>query len=195
MRDIKSVCVYCGSSSKVDNAYFEAARELGKLLADRGIRLVYGAGNQGLMGEVANSVLDNGGEVLGIIPQFMHQEGWHHTGLSELRIVESMHQRKAMMAAEADATIALAGGCGTLEELLEIITWKQLGLYFNPIVLLNTNNYYTPLDQMLQRAITENFMRAEHGTMWQLANTPLESLEAIANAPIWSGEVRKFAAI
>lgn len=195
MREIKSVCVYCGSSSKVDTAYFEAATELGKLLAEKGIRLVYGAGNQGLMGTIADSVLAHGGDVLGIIPQFMRQEGWHHTSLPELRTVENMHQRKAMMAAEADAVIALPGGCGTLEELLEIITWKQLGLYLNPIVLLNTNSYYAPLAQLLAQATEQHFMRPEHSHMWQLANTPIEAIEQLYTAPEWSGELRKIAAI
>ena len=116
--------------------------KLGHLLANRHIRLINGAGNIGLMRSVADAVLQNGGEVTGVIPHFMVDQGWHHTGLTELIEVESMHERKRLMAEKSDAVIALPGGCGTLEELLEIITWKQLGLYLNPIVILNTNGFF-----------------------------------------------------
>ena len=133
MNQITSVCVYCASSTKIDQTYFDAAIKLGHLLANRHIRLINGAGNIGLMRSVADAVLQNGGEVTGVIPHFMVDQGWHHTGLTELIEVESMHERKRLMAEKSDAVIALPGGCGTLEELLEIITWKQLGLYLNPI--------------------------------------------------------------
>ena len=138
MRNIQSVCVYCASSSKVDTIYFEAAKQLGKLIARNNLRCIYGAGNQGLMGTIADSVLDAGGKVTGIIPRFMYEEGWHYERLQDIEITNSMHERKARMASLSDAVIALPGGCGTLEELLEIITWKQLGLYLNPIVILDT---------------------------------------------------------
>ena len=125
MKKIKSVCVYCASSSKINPDYFEAAREIGRLLARQGMRCVCGAGNQGLMGTLADSVLAHGGEVLGVIPQFMIDEGWCHPGLTQTVVTADMHERKERMAQEADAVIALPGGCGTLEELFEIITWKQ----------------------------------------------------------------------
>ena len=128
MNQINSVCVYSASSTKIDEVYFNAARQLGQLLAKRRIRLINGAGSIGLMRSVADAVLENGGEVTGVIPKFMVEQGWHHTGLSKLVEVESMHERKQLMADLSDAVIALPGGCGTLEELLEIITWKQLGL-------------------------------------------------------------------
>ena len=134
---INSVCVYCASSTKIDSVYFDAARELGALLGQRQIRLINGAGNMGLMSAVSDAALRAGGEVTGVIPHFMVEQGWHHTGLTQLVEVESMHQRKKTMADLSDAVIALPGGCGTLEELLEIITWKQLGLYLNPIVILS----------------------------------------------------------
>ena len=159
MNQINSVCVYSASSTKIDEVYFNAARQLGQLLAKRRIRLINGAGSIGLMRSVADAVLENGGEVTGVIPKFMVEQGWHHTGLSKLVEVESMHERKQLMADLSDAVIALPGGCGTLEELLEIITWKQLGLYLNPIVILNTNGFFDPLLDMLTRAIDENFMR------------------------------------
>lgn len=195
MKKIKSVCVYCASSSKINPDYFEAAREIGRLLARRGIRCVCGAGNQGLMGTLADSVLAHGGEVLGVIPQFMIDEGWCHPGLTRTIITTDMHERKKRMAREADAIIALPGGCGTLEELFEIITWKQLGLFINPIVILNIDGYYDPLIAMLHKAIDENFMRPEHTRMWQVALTPDEALEILENAPAWDPSIRKIAAI
>ena len=195
MNDIKTVCVYCASSTKVDPTYFEAARTLGTLLAARDIRLVYGAGNMGLMGTVADAVLDGGGQVTGVIPRFMVEQGWHHTGLTELQVVDTMHERKQRMASLADAAIALPGGCGTLEELLELITWKQLGIYLNPIVVLNTKGYYDPLLAQLAHAVDEHFMGARHAGIWQVARTPMEAVEAIHNIPLWDPSIRKFAAL
>lgn len=195
MNQINSVCVYSASSTKIDNCYFEAARQLGYLLAGRHIRLVNGAGSIGLMRSVADAVLDNGGEVTGVIPRFMVEQNWHHTGLTSLVEVETMHERKQLMANLSDAVIALPGGCGTLEELLEIITWKQLGLYLNPIVVLNTNGFFDPLLAMLERAIDENFMRRQHGDIWNVARTPEEAIDLIHSAPVWDASIRKFAAI
>ena len=145
MNQINSVCVYSASSTKIDAVYFQAAETLGRLLAEHRIRLINGAGSIGLMCSVADAVLKNGGEVTGVIPRFMVEQNWHHTGLTELIEVGSMHERKQKMANLSDGIIALPGGCGTLEELLEIITWKQLGLYLNPIIILNTNRFFDPL--------------------------------------------------
>lgn len=195
MSQINSVCVYSASSTKIDEVYFNAARQLGQLLAKRHIRLINGAGSIGLMRSLADAVLENGGEVTGVIPKFMVEQGWHHTGLSKLVEVESMHERKQLMADLSDAVIALPGGCGTLEELLEIITWKQLGLYLNPIVILNTNGFFDPLLDMLTRAIDENFMRRQHGEIWHVATTPEEAVELIYTVPVWDASIRKFAAI
>lgn len=195
MNQINSVCVYSASSTKIDEVYFNAARQLGQLLAKRRIRLINGAGSIGLMRSVADAVLENGGEVTGVIPKFMVEQGWHHTGLSKLVEVESMHERKQLMADLSDAVIALPGGCGTLEELLEIITWKQLGFYLNPIVILNTNGFFDPLLDMLTRAIDENFMRRQHGEIWRVATTPEEAVELIYTVPVWDESIRKFAAI
>ena len=195
MNQINSVCVYSASSSKIDKVYFEAAGRLGKLFAERRIRLVNGAGSIGLMRSVADAVLENGGEVAGVIPRFMVEQGWHHTGLTRLVEVESMHERKQLMADLSDAVIALPGGCGTLEELLEVITWKQLGLYLNPIVILNTNDFFDPLLDQLKRAIDENFMRRQHGDIWHVAATPEEAVELVYRVPVWDASIRKFAAI
>lgn len=195
MNKITSVCVYCASSTKIDSAYFEAARELGTLLGQRRIRLINGAGGIGLMSTTSDAVLAAGGEVTGVIPHFMVEQNWHHTGLTELVEVESMHERKQKMADLSDAVIALPGGCGTLEELLEIITWKQLGLYLNPIVILNVNGFFDPLLEMLEKAIDENFMRRQHGDIWKVAQTPEEAVELLYSTPVWDISIRKFAAI
>ena len=195
MNNIKSVCVYCASSTKIDKAYFDAAEELGRLLGEKHIRLVNGAGSIGLMCAVSDATLAAGGEVTGVIPRFMVEQGWQHDGLTELIEVDNMHERKQTMAALSDAVIALPGGVGTLEELLEIITWKQLGLYLNPVVILNINGYFDLLLDMLERAIDENFMRRQHGDIWIVANTPEDAIEAIYNTPIWDESIRKFAAI
>lgn len=195
MNQINSVCVYSASSTKINPVYFKAAEELGSLLAEHHIRLINGAGSIGLMCAVADAVLKNGGEVTGVIPRFMVEQNWHHTGLTELIEVESMHERKQKMANLSDGIVALPGGCGTLEELLEIITWKQLGLYLNPIVILNVNGFFDPLLEMLGKAIDENFMRQQHGDIWKVAQTPEEALRLLYETPVWDISIRKFAAI
>lgn len=195
MNQINSVCVYSASSTKINPVYFKAAEELGGLLAEHHIRLINGAGSIGLMRAVADAVLKNGGEVTGVIPRFMVEQNWQHTGLTELIEVESMHERKQKMANLSDGIIALPGGCGTLEELLEIITWKQLGLYLNPIIILNVNGFFDPLLEMLGKAIDENFMRQQHGDIWKVAQTPEEALRLLYETPVWDISIRKFAAI
>ena len=195
MNKIASVCVYSASSTKIDPVYFDTAYELATLLGQQHIRLINGAGNMGLMSAVSDAALAAGGEVTGVIPRFMVEQGWHHTGLTRLVEVESMHERKKMMADLSDAVIALPGGCGTLEELLEIITWKQLGLYLNPVVILNVKGYFDPLLAMLQRAVEENFMRTQHGSIWHVAKTVREAVELVHTVPLWDVSIRKFAAI
>lgn len=195
MNQINSVCVYSASSTKINPVYFKAAEKLGGLLAEHHIRLINGAGSIGLMRAVADAVLKNGGEVTGVIPRFMVEQNWQHTGLTELIEVESMHERKQKMANLSDGIIALPGGCGTLEELLEIITWKQLGLYLNPIIILNANGFFDPLLEMLGKAIDENFMRQQHGDIWKVAQTPEEALRLLYETPVWDISIRKFAAI
>ena len=195
MNQIKNVCVYSASSTKIAPVYFAVAEELGHLLASRGINLINGAGSIGLMATTSNAALASGGTVTGVIPRFMIEQGWHHTALTRLVETETMHERKHLMAEMSDGIIALPGGCGTLEELLEIITWKQLGLYLKPIVVLNIDGYFNPLFEMLQKAIDENFMRPEHGNIWVVANTPEEAVQLLYDTPMWSKEIRKFAAI
>ena len=195
MNSIKNVCVYCASSTKIAPVYFASAESLGRLLAMRGINLINGAGSIGLMGTVSNAALEAGGTVTGVIPRFMVEQNWHHTGLTKLVETENMHERKQLMAEMSDGVIALPGGCGTMEELLEIITWKQLGLYLKPIVILNVDGFFDSLLEMLQRAIDENFMRKEHGTIWQVAQTPEEALNLLYQTPMWDESIRKYAAI
>lgn len=195
MNDIKNVCVYSASSTKIDPAYFKAAEELGKLLAEHHINLINGAGCIGLMAASADAALEAGGTVTGVIPHFMVEQGWHHQGLTRLIETETMHERKQLMADMSDGVVALPGGCGTMEELLEVITWKQLGLYLNPIVILNINGFYDPLLAMLEKAIEGNFMRREHGKIWEVARTPQEAIDFLYSTPCWNEEIRKFAAI
>lgn len=195
MNDILSVCTYCASSTKIAPCYFQAAEELGRLLAQEKIQIINGAGNIGLMAAISDAALQAGGKVTGVIPHFMIEQGWNHTGLTQTIAVENMHERKQTMADLSDAVIALPGGCGTLEELLEIITWKQLGLYLNPIVILNTNHFFDPLLNMLDKAIAENFMRNQHGKIWLVADEPAEAIQLIRTAPIWDPSIRKIAKI
>lgn len=195
MNTIKNVCVYSASSTQIAPVYFAVAEELGRLLASRGINLINGAGSIGLMAATSNAALASGGTVTGVIPRFMVEQNWHHTGLTRLIETETMHERKQLMADLSDGIIALPGGCGTMEELLEAITWKQLGLYLNPIVILNVNGFFNPLLDMLQKAIDEQFMRREHGQIWAVASTPEEAVQILYNTPKWSKEIRKIAAI
>ena len=195
MNQIKNVCVYSASSTKIAPVYFAAAEELGRLLAMRSINLINGAGSIGLMAATSNAALSAGGTVTGVIPRFMVEQNWHHSGLTQLVETETMHERKQLMAEMSDGVIALPGGCGTMEELLEIITWKQLGLYLKPIVILNINGFYDPLLEMLQRAIDGHFMRPEHGTIWQVATSPQEAIDLLYTTPWWDKNVRKIAAI
>ncbi len=191
----KNICVYCGSSTQVNPLYFETARQLGKIFAKNDIEAIYGGGSIGLMGTLADSILENNGKIVGIIPRFMVEENWEHNNLSELIIVETMHERKEKMAFMSDAAVALPGGCGTMEELLEVITWKQLGIFTKPIVIVNTNNYFDPLIAMLEKAVNENFMRELHKNIWTVVENAEQVLYAINNATVWDNSIRKFAAI
>ncbi len=195
MRRIERVCVYCASSTRCDPAYHAAARRLGELLAAAGITVIYGGGAVGSMGALADGALEAGGEVHGIIPEFMHDLEWAHEGLTQLEVVEDMHLRKRRMISEVDAVVALPGGSGTFEELLEAITWKQLGLYHRPIVLLNTRGYWNALLRALEQAVDQNFMGSRHASMWFVVDEPDEVLEAISEAPPWDDDARSFAQV
>lgn len=193
MSEIKRVAVYAASSSQVSSEYIDAAAELGRTLAAEGIEIVYGAGKVGLMGALADTALDAGGKVTGVIPQFMVDNGWCREKLTNLIVTPDMHTRKEKIVSLADATIALPGGVGTLEELMEIITWKQLGLYADPIVILNTRGYFNPLKEMLERAVEEKFMREIHRNLWSIADTPRQAADLIRNTPQWDTAISKMA--
>lgn len=188
-----TVCVYCASSSKCNKQFLESAYLLGQLLAINGFRIVYGGGSAGLMGQLADGGLSVGGSVSGIIPGFMQELEWGHKGLSELRQVNSMHERKLAMMIESQAIVALPGGCGTMEELLEAITWKRLGLITSAIVIVNELGYYDPLLTMLDKSIDEQFMRSEHRGIWTVVESVDEVPNAINNATEWHASPQSIA--
>ena len=187
-----NVVVYCASSNLIQPVYITAASRLGELFALNGITCINGAGKQGLMGALNDAVLHHGGRVKGIIPRFMVEAGWGHDHLSEIIVTDSLHERKALMANASDAVVALPGGMGTLEELAEIITWKQLGLIRHPIILLNTNQYYDPLLAFFERMISERFMRDDYREMWQVAATPDEVIPMLEVFPDWNPSYAKY---
>jgi hypothetical protein len=165
------------------------------VLADAAFRIVYGGGSVGSMGALAEGALSRGGQIIGVLPRFMQELEWGHSALSELRIVEDMRARKHMMLTESDAVVALPGGSGTLEELLEALTLKRLGISGHPIVLVNTRGYFSPLVELLERSISESFMDERHRAMWQVVEEPEAVPEAIRKAPPWPADARSFAAL
>ena len=173
-----TVCVYGASSAQIDFKYKEAAYEVGRLLASAGRTLVCGGGRSGLMAAAIEGALDAGGEAVGVLPAFMMEKQWQHPRLSRIVVAADMHERKSTMASMSGAVIALPGGCGTLEELMEIITWRQLNLYHGRVVICNIGGYYDPLIAMLDRTLEEGFMRPDHRTLWEVASTPREAAEA-----------------
>ncbi|MDD4729149.1 MAG: TIGR00730 family Rossman fold protein, partial [Dysgonamonadaceae bacterium] len=177
--NVFGVAVYSSSSDTVDKIYIDAAVRLGELLAKNNITCINGGGNLGLMRAIIDSTLLHGGQVKGVIPKFMVDSGWCHSKLSEQIVTQNMHERKQKMAELSSAVIALPGGVGTLEELLEIITWKQLGLYKHPIIILNTNNYYNSLLAMFDNMIEQNFMHKRYREMWKVVNTPEEAVDEL----------------
>lgn len=192
---INKVCIFCASSNKVHPDYFKAANALGKELAQNKITIIYGGGGSGLMGELAQSALAHGGKVLGIIPRFMFDLEWGRKDLTELKLVDDMHERKRLMIEGVDAVVALPGGCGTLEELLEVITLKRLGLFLKPIIIVNTRAYFDPLFEMFNRCINENFMREKHKAIWDVVANPEEIIRAITSAPEWDKGAHNFATL
>jgi uncharacterized protein (TIGR00730 family) len=194
-RPRRAVCVYCASSRVAHADYREAAFRLGVVLAEQGLGIVYGGGARGSMGALADGALSKGGQVVGILPRFMADLEWGHRGLTELELVEDMRIRKHTMLTRSQAAVALPGGCGTLEELLEAITLKRLGLYLNPILLVNTRSFFDPLLELLARAIEERFMDGRHAQMWDVVAQPEDVPAALARAPAWGAEARAFAAL
>ena len=183
---MKRICVYCGSSIGKRPEYATAAKALGKALVDCNIGLVYGGASVGIMGLIANTVLELGGEVVGIIPQAIADKEIAHTGLTELNVVANMHERKAMMADYSDGFIALPGGMGTLEELFEVLTWAQLGFHQKPCGVLNVEGYYDHLIAFLEHAVDQEYLKSQHFGMLQTATEPDALLELLSRyqAPV-----------
>lgn len=187
------ICVFCASSPKVDEVYFTAAESLASAFADAGVSVVYGGGATGLMGRLADTMLARGGSIKGIMPRFMNEVEWAHRGLADIEFTETMHERKAKFLEGIDAVVALPGGTGTLEELLEAMTLKRLGLFTKPIVIVNTRGFYDPLRTMLERCIDEAFMHPKHRGLWTFVATPDEVLPAVRSAEPWGPDAITFA--
>lgn len=195
MQKIETVAVYCASSNQLKEDYYREARRLGNLLAEAGIRVVYGDGGIGLMGALAEGVLDKGGEIVGVIPQFMVDEHWNNPRSSRTIVTNTMHERKAMMEKISDGMIALPGGIGTTEELFECLTWKQLGLHTKPVVLLNIDGWFDTIIKLIDEMVEAHFLRDIHKNMFVVVNTADEVIDALRNAPKWDASIRREAAI
>jgi uncharacterized protein (TIGR00730 family) len=182
VNELRSVTVYCGSNPGADPAFADKTRELARLLAGSDIRIVYGGARAGLMGVLADTAMDAGGEVVGVMPQALIDREIAHRGLSDLRVVGSMHERKALMAELGDAFIALPGGIGTLEELIEVYTWSQLGMHRKPVGVLNVNGYYDALGAFLDVAVEQRFLRAQHREVLSFDAEPETLLAHLARA-------------
>ncbi|WDE95489.1 TIGR00730 family Rossman fold protein [Lentisphaera profundi] len=174
-----NITVYCASSPNIHQDYFDSTKELGELLSLIPCTVSYGGGASGLMGALADSMIHHGGEIRGFIPQFMIEREWQHLGVPTMHIVKTMHERKEKLLENCDVAIALAGGCGTLEEFMEALTWKQLELFKGKLMILNTKSYYNPLLELLNGAIHENFMAADSAEMWEVHQNPQSILDSI----------------
>lgn len=194
-RSIRRVTVYAASSGALAEPYLAAAARAGRAMAEAGLDIVYGGGNTGLMGAMANAALAAGAGVHGVVPAFLKELEVTHGGLTSLEVVEDMRQRKHLMLYRSDAVVTLPGGCGTYEEMFEALTLKRLGQWLGPIVLLNTNGFYDGLHGFLHHAIRERFMAEEHAAMWTLVNEPEDIASALAQAPAWSAEALRIATV
>jgi hypothetical protein len=181
---MRRVCVFCGSSVGNQPAYAEAAQAMGAVLAKRGIGLVYGGGNVGLMGVVADAVMAHGGEAIGVIPHSLADREIAHGGITQLHVVDSMHARKAMMAELSDAFVAMPGGVGTFEEFFEVVTWTQLGLHRKPCGLLNVQGFYTPLAAFIDQAVSEGFIKPVHRAAIIVDSDPARLLDTLAKVDL-----------
>jgi len=180
---LKTICVFCASSNAIDEVYFKAVRELADLCIEHQIHVLYGGGAFGLMGTMANRILEKKGKITGIIPAFMKEMKWAHDDVTEMIVVEDLRERKKRMIENVDAVIALPGGVGTLEELLEVITLKQLGRFTKPIIVVNTHGFYNSLFQLFEQMIEKQFMRDTHRQLFITIDRPADLLYALDNAP------------
>jgi len=193
MRKLKKVCVYCASSEKIDPKFFAATELIAKALVRNNITVVYGGGARGLMGQLADTVIAEKGKIIGIMPKFMKEVEFHHKDVNEFIFTADMHERKKQFMVGVDALITLPGGCGTLEELLEAITLKRLGIFTKPIVILNLDGYYDPLIEMLENSIQNKFMGEQHRDMWTVFTDPGKVIDAINNSKPWSKDAISYA--
>lgn len=176
---MKTVCVYCGSSDQIDEVFLHAAGEMGKVISERKLNLIFGAGRTGMMGRLADAVIANGGQAIGVIPEIFRTPELMHNGLDELHVVKDMHTRKAKMVDLADAFIALPGGFGTFEELFEVLTWSQIGLHSKPIGVLNVEDYFTPMLDLIEHARGQGFIYSEHRQLLISEKDPTTLLERL----------------
>ncbi|MCU4162449.1 TIGR00730 family Rossman fold protein [Carboxylicivirga caseinilyticus] len=189
------ICVFCASSAKVDQTYLDEAVLLGEILVENGFGLKYGGGAVGSMGAVANKVLELNGRVTGVIPHFMVQVEWEHKGVKNMIHVNTMAERKELLIKDVEAIVVLPGGTGTMEELFEVLSLKKLGQFTQPIILVNTNNYFDALVDFLHKMIDEKFMRPEHGELWHVVNSVKEIPDALKSIPDWDKDAIRFAAV
>ena len=187
------ICVYCSSSSKINDKYFKSTENLAKEFIKEKISVVYGGGGAGLMGHLADTIIDNGGKIKGISPRFMKDIEWTHKRLTDLELVDTMHERKSKFLEGIDGIVALPGGCGTLDELIEVITFKRLGLFTKPIIILNVDGFYDPFKEMLEKCVDEKFMDDKHLEMWQFVDDFKDVVPSIRNAKPWNSDALKFA--
>ena len=187
------ICVYCSSSSKINDKYFKATENLAKEFIKEKINVVYGGGGAGLMGHLADTIIDNGGKIKGISPRFMKDIEWTHKRLTDLELVDTMHERKSKFLEGIDGIVALPGGCGTLDELIEVITFKRLGLFTKPIIILNVAGFYDPFKEMLEKCVDEKFMDDKHLDMWQFVDDYQDVIPSIKNAKPWNSDALNFA--
>ncbi|MDR1553442.1 MAG: TIGR00730 family Rossman fold protein [Prevotellaceae bacterium] len=192
---VKRICIFCSSSDNIDKAHFDAAEKIALELTKAGYVIVCGGGSHGLMGTIIETSAKNGGYAVGVIPEFMRAVEWDSKALNELIVVDDMRERKKRMIENADAIVALAGGCGTLEELMEVITLKRLGKFTKPIIILNTNGFYNHLKAFLVKMIDENFMNKQSVDIWKFIDTPEQILDAIDNSAAWNSDAIKFAVV
>jgi uncharacterized protein (TIGR00730 family) len=189
------VCVFASSSSRINSVYADAASEFGMLLSRAGIEVVFGGGGIGLMGKLADTIIENNGTITGVIPSFMKDQGWDHSDVNEMIITSDMGERKRQMFAMADAVVALPGGVGTLEELTEAITLKQLGLFSGPIIILNTLDFYKSLIEFFEHMVSEYFLRSEHKAIWEIAATPGDVMTILTKKETWLSDPIRIAKI
>jgi len=189
------ICVYCASSDQIAPKYFEATEKLASQFVKENISAVCGGGANGLMGQLADTMIQQGGHIKGIMPKFMDDVEWSHKGIKDFDFTETMQERKEQLIEGVQGVVALAGGCGTMEELFEVMSMKRLGLFMQPIIILNTDGYYDDLKSLLEKMVSEKFMAEQHLDMWTFVNEPEEVIPAIKAAKSWSEDAIDFATL